>query len=109
MKRITLDDLVRKLDQLDEALISMWLDDREDFDETDEAWQKFVSLLEARVELLTTLRDAGMALSREMAWPSWLENLSQSRRELMRKRVGELSKQKNRIVKYKKYEDTGKI
>jgi len=78
--RITKEKLILKLKALDERLLQIWIDDNLDLHD-DERWEIFVVLLETRVELLTTCRDAGLNLGADVCMPPWLEKLTSSRRE----------------------------
>lgn len=78
--RITKDKLLEKLKTLDERLLSIWIDDNLELHD-DERWEIFVVLLETRVELLTTCRDAGVILSPNVCMPAWLEKLTSSAKE----------------------------
>ena len=80
--------LLDKLQALDEDILKLWISDSEELDE-DDRWEIFVVLLETRVALLKTCKDAKVKLDAEMAWPSWLERLTNSRKEL---RLRELKK-----------------
>ena len=81
MKTVGKDNLMRKLRTLDEKLLQIWVDEELGL-EDDERWELFVLLLESRVKLLITCRDAGMVLSPEDCMPSWLEKLTSNRKEL---------------------------
>ncbi len=92
--------LLDKLQALDEDILKLWIADSDELDE-DDRWEIFVVLLETRVALLKTCKDAQVKLDAEMAWPRWLERLTNSRKEL---RLRELKKlfddlQKQRYLK----------
>lgn len=92
--------LLDKLQALDEDILKLWINESEELDD-DDRWEIFVVLLETRVALLKTCRDAKLNLDAEMAWPQWLESLTNSRKEL---RLRELKKlfedlQKQRYLK----------
>ncbi len=78
--KITRPKLMEKLKTLDERLLQIWIDDNIELHD-DERWEIFVVLLETRVELLATCRDAGIVLSSEMCLPPWLEKLTSTARE----------------------------
>ncbi len=78
--KISKEKLIEKLKVLDQRLLQIWIDDQLDLHD-DERWEIFVVLLETRVELLTTCRDAGVALGPEVCMPPWLDKLTSSRRE----------------------------
>ena len=100
--------LLDKLQALDEDILKLWLADSDELNEEDR-WEIFVVLLETRVSLLKTCKDASVKLDAEMAWPRWLESLTNSRKEL---RLRELKKlfedlQKQRYLK--RYEDRQQV
>jgi len=79
--KITKENLVTKLGQLDQRLLNLWVDEDPDLSD-DDRWEIFAVLLETRVELLGALRDAGIRLSSEACLPAWLEKLTSRKREL---------------------------
>lgn len=95
--------LLDKLQALDEDILKLWISESSELDE-DDRWEIFVVLLETRVALLKTCKDAGVRLEADIAWPEWLDSLTNTRKEL---RLRELKKlfedlQKQRYIK--KYE-----
>jgi len=101
-KEISPNSLFFKLDALDNDIIKLWLNEESDLSDS-ERWEIFVVLLETRVALLKTCRDAKLELEPDMAWPTWLDKLSNSRKELrlreLKKLFEDLKKQKY-ISKY---------
>lgn len=92
--------LLDKLQALDEDILKLWISDTAELDE-DDRWEIFVVLLETRVALLKTCKDAQVKLDAELAWPKWLESLTNSRQEI---RLRELKKlyedlQKQRYIR----------
>lgn len=92
--------LLEKLQALDEDILKLWISDAAELDE-DDRWEIFVVLLETRVALLKTCHDVGIKLTIDLAWPSWLDRLTNSRKEV---RLRELKKlfddlQKQRYLK----------
>jgi hypothetical protein len=80
--------LLDKLQALDEDILKLWISDSNELDE-DDRWEIFVVLLETRVALLKTCKDAGIKLDADLAWPRWLDSLTNSRKEI---RLRELKK-----------------
>ncbi len=76
-----MESLLLKLKQLDKRLIDIWLDE-DSFLSDDDRWEIFVVLLETRVELLQTCKDAGVKLTPTMCLPSWLERLVSRKKEI---------------------------
>jgi hypothetical protein len=97
--KITAQTLMAKLEQLDKRLVDIWLEDNLELHD-DEIWELFVLLLESRVELLKSCKDAGLQLSQEQCLPGWLQRLVDSRGEM---RVRELklvqSEMKQKTIK----------
>ena len=101
--KISKQKLLEKLLQIDERLVNIWIqDDLELADE--EIWDLFVVLLETRVELLKTCRQAGIPVSQEMALPEWLETLVTSRNEIRLREIKQLArdlKRRRQVLSYK--------
>lgn len=89
--------LLEKLQALDEDILKLWIADSDELDD-DDRWEIFVVLLETRVALLKTCKDVSIKLSPDLAWPQWLESLTNSRKELrlreLRKLFDDLQKQR---------------
>jgi hypothetical protein len=79
--RITKENLLAKLEQLDMRLLNLWVDEDPDLSD-DDRWEIFAVLLETRVELLGALRTAGVRLPPESCLPPWLDRLTSRKREL---------------------------
>jgi hypothetical protein len=79
--KITQRDLLDKLEQLDERLVNIWLADENSL-EDDDIWDIFALLLETRVELLKSCKDAGIKLSVETCLPEWLDRLVNRQKEV---------------------------
>jgi hypothetical protein len=106
--KITREKLFQKLKALDERLLQIWIDDNIELND-DERWEIFVMLLEARVNLLTTCRDAGVKLSPELCMPRWLETLTSSRKELRLRDLRLLYEELRQKKTIKAYEDVAKL
>mgnify|MGYP000882228241 CR=1 FL=1 len=79
--KITVEALLKKLGQLDQRLLNIWVSEDADLSD-DERWEIFAVLLESRVELLAVLRDAGHRLTPEICLPPWLDRLTSRKREV---------------------------
>ena len=106
MKKINAEYLLKKLVSLDEKLVNIWLSEDLETAE-DDIWDVFVVLLETRVELLKTCKDAGIKLSREQVLPGWLERLVSRKNELKLRDIRNQSRELERRKKVLKY-DAGK-
>ncbi len=78
--------LLKKLENLDDRLLNVWLQDEPPLTD-EERWDIFVTLLETRVGLLKTCRDAGIALTDDLCVPRWLERLANSRFSVRRREI----------------------
>ena len=102
--------LIQKLHRLDERLVNIWLTDDPDISDED-IWEIFVVLLESRVELLKTCRDAGLKLSREVCLPDWLDRLVSKKQELKLREIRLLAlelKNKKKISAFEETESLGR-
>jgi hypothetical protein len=103
--KISSESLLQKLDEIDHALLELWVKEDENDLSDDEKWEIFVKMLEKRVEILKTCFSAKVPLNNAQCFPQWLERLTQSRKELRLREVkilyDELRKQK-KISKYRK-------
>jgi hypothetical protein len=79
--RMTHHELLGKLKALDEKLVNIWLTEENKLSD-EEIWEIFVVLLESRVEILKTCRDAGIRLTNELCMPTWLERIVTRKKEL---------------------------
>jgi hypothetical protein len=79
--KITRDDLIKKLGALDHQILNIWVDDNVELDD-DERWEIFAVLLETRVELLKSVKAAGVNLESEMVLPKWLQKMASARQEI---------------------------
>jgi hypothetical protein len=102
--KVTPETLLQKLDEIDHALLELWVEDESEVGD-EEKWEIFVKLLEARVELVKTCIDAKMELTKAQCFPQWLERLTHSRKELRLREIkilyDDLKRQKQ-ISKYRK-------
>lgn len=109
LKRISQRQLLDRLEDLDRKLVDIWLEDRADTN-SDELWDLFVFLLESRVQLLATCRDAGLVLAPERVLPAWLTRLCDSRREVRVRELRMLSGgQKKKMKIYEKLAREGGV
>ena len=102
--KITKGQLIGKLQALDDKLLNIWLDDQMDLHD-DERWEIFIVLLETRVDLLKTCKDAGVALSPDICMPPWLEKLTSSTRETRLRDLKVLYEEIKNKKSIKAYED----
>ncbi|MBS1983863.1 MAG: hypothetical protein JST16_06800 [Bdellovibrionales bacterium] len=102
-KKIKPADLLAKLEHLDARLLNVWLQDEPVLTD-EERWDIFATLLESRVGLLKTCRDAGVALTDEMCVPRWLERLSSSRLAIRRREIRHLEEERQLRKKVGVYE-----
>jgi len=101
--KITKEDLLEKLEQLDERLVTIWLN--EDNAVTDEEmWDIFVILLETRIELLKSCKDAGIKLSQDVCLPPWLDRLVNRRQEIRLRDLRTVSRELEQRRKIRAYE-----
>lgn len=91
--KITKENLIAKLGQLDERLLDLWVNEDPDLSD-DDRWEIFAVLLETRVELLGVLRSAGVRLSAEACLPPWLEKLTSRKRDIRLRELKSLSDEK---------------
>jgi hypothetical protein len=103
MIRITQAELLGKLRSLDEKLVNIWLQEENRLSD-DEIWEIFVVLLESRVEILKTCRDAGVRLTLEMCLPTWLERIVARKKELRLRDIKVLAEDLRRQKKLAEYE-----
>jgi hypothetical protein len=106
--RISKEDLLKKLEQLDHRLMHLWLNENSDLND-DEIWDIFVVLLESRVELLNICIKAGVPMSREACLPEWLEKLTNSRKEIRLHELKKIAKKKGKGEKYRLYENMAEV
>jgi hypothetical protein len=96
--KLTHAELVSKLKSLDEKLVNIWLTEENKLSD-EEIWEIFVVLLESRVEILKTCRDAGVKLTGQMCLPPWLEKIVARKKELRLRDIKllaeDMRKQKN--------------
>ncbi|NCN27879.1 hypothetical protein GW915_09915 [bacterium] len=104
--KISKTHLLEKLDQVDVDLLQLWVEDEGEVSD-EQKWEIFVELLERRVTVLQTCRNANIKLSQEQCLPRWLARLTQSRKELRLREVkilyDELKRRRN-VAKYRKVE-----
>ncbi len=106
--KITKKDLRKKLDQLDQRIMGLWMAETSDVTD-DDLWDSFVSLLEARVELLNVCIEAGVPMNKEDALPLWLERLTANQKEIRLRELKKLLQKRNNGDKYKRYENISGI
>jgi len=106
--KISKNDLLKKMSQLDQKLMNLWLNDNSDIND-DDIWEMFVILLETRVELLGVCTNAGISLTKEQCLPDWLERLTNSRKEMRLHELKKLANKKSQSGKYKLYESVAEI
>ncbi len=106
--RISKSDLLRKLDQLDQRLMNLWLNENTDLND-DEIWDIFVVLLESRVELLNVCIKAGIQLSRETCLPEWLDKLTNTRKEIRLHELKKMAQKRSKGDKYRLYENMAEV
>lgn len=99
------EDLLSKLDQLDERLVNIWLTDEGEFSD-EEIWDIFVVLLETRVELLKTCKEAGLVLSADICAPVWLNKLVYQRKEIRLREIRAISRELKVRKQLRAYEST---
>jgi len=99
--------LLEKLDQIDSDLLQLWVQDDGEITE-EQKWEIFVNLLERRVDVLQTCKNANLNLSKEQYLPKWLERLTQSRQELRLREIKMLYDEMNRQRKIAKYKKVGR-
>jgi len=103
MVRISHQDLIAKLKSLDEKLVNIWLTEENKLTD-EEIWEIFVVLLESRVEILKTCRDAGVRLTSEMCMPSWLERIVTRKKELRLRDIKILADELRRQQRVSKFD-----
>lgn len=108
MKKISQDILLEKLEALDDRILNIWLEDADTLTD-EERWDIFVSLLETRVGLLKTCKDAGIVLTSEQAVPRWLERLTTSRMTLKRRELRHMDEERKARRHVSVYEGVAKI
>jgi hypothetical protein len=106
--KISKKDLLKKIDQIDQKLMNLWLNDNSDIND-DDIWEMFVLLLESRVELLGICISAGIPLTQQICLPDWLERLTNARKELRLHELKKLANKKSQGEKYKLYESVAEI
>ena len=106
--KISKQDLLKKIDQIDQKLMNLWLNDNVDMND-DDIWEVFVVLLESRVELLNICRQAKVPLTSEICMPEWLEKLTNSRKEVRLHELKKMAEKKGKGDKYRLYENMAKI
>jgi hypothetical protein len=77
---------------MDQRLVNLWLED-EGILTDDEKWELFAVLLESRVSLIQTCRDAGVLLTREQILPGWLLRLTDRQKEVRLRELKYLSEE----------------
>lgn|GEM_PF-1255657 len=106
--RISKKDLLKKIEQLDQRLMGLWLSEHADMND-DEIWEIFVVLLESRVELLNVCIQAKVPLSPEICMPEWLEKLTNSRKEVRLHELKKVTQKTGKGDKYRLYESMAKV
>lgn len=106
--KISKDKLLHRLKALDERLLQIWVDDNIELSD-EERWEIFIILLESRVNLLTTCRNAGVVLSPEACMPRWLEKLTSSRKEVRLRDLRLLYEELRQKKTVKAYEDVANL
>lgn len=102
--KTTPDKLLEKLDEIDHALLELWVQDEGEISD-EQKWEIFARLLEQRVDILKTCIESKIEVSKQQCFPVWLERLTQSRKELRLREIkilyDELKRQRQ-ISKYRK-------
>ncbi|NCN41745.1 hypothetical protein GW916_10920 [bacterium] len=106
--KITKKDLRKKLEQLDQRIMGIWMADTSDVKD-DDLWEAFVTLLEARVELVNVCIKAKVPLTKEDAMPPWLERLTANQKEIRLHELKKLLQKRNNSEKYRRYENIARI
>jgi hypothetical protein len=106
--KITKEDLLKKIDQIDQKLMNLWLNENSDIND-DDIWEMFVILLESRVELLGICLHAGVPLTRQICLPDWLERLTDARKEMRLRELKKLANKKSQGEKYRLYENVAEL
>ncbi len=106
--KITANELVCKLELLDQRILGLWIDEQIDMDD-EEKWELFALLLESRVELLRSCTDAGVRLPQNKYLPPWLQQLSGSRKEIRLRDLKRLHEQLQNSKNIKTYESMARI
>jgi hypothetical protein len=106
--KISKQDLLKKIEQLDQKIMGLWLNDNCDFND-DDIWEMFVVLLETRVEILNVCAQAQVPLTKEICLPEWLAKLTNVRKEIRLHELKKLATKKSQAEKYKLYESIAEI
>lgn len=104
--KISKNQLLEKLHQIDERLVNIWLTEDPKISD-DDIWEIFVVLLETRVELLKSCREAGVLLAKDTATPSWLDRLFVRKKEIRLRELRSVSRALSTKGKIKAYEVGG--
>ena len=88
--------------------MGLWMAETSDCTD-DDLWESFVTMLEARVELLNICIKAKVALTQDEAFPPWLERLTANQKELRLHELKKLLQKRNNSEKYKRYENIASI
>jgi hypothetical protein len=101
--KITRQGLLDKLNQIDQRLLDIWLVEKPELGE-EETWELFLVLLETRVEILKSCRDAGLKISPEDCTPAWLDKLVTNRQELKLREIRKMAFEMQRAKKISTYD-----
>ncbi len=107
--KIDKEHLLKKLSDIDQKLMGLWINEDEDLSD-DDRWEIFVVLLETRVEILNLCQEAGIRLTAEQCVPAWLERMTSHRKEIRLRELRLLGEnlRKNK-KKYEAYEKVSEI
>lgn len=101
--RITKEQLIQRLEELDKKLLGVWIEEDLDLDD-DGRWELFVILLESRVELLKTMKDAQIPLNNQICLPDWLIKLANNRKEVRLRELKQIRENINHAKKIRLFE-----
>lgn len=103
MMPINKNHLIQNLENLDRKLLSVWIEEDLDLDD-DSRWELFVILLESRVELLKTMKDAGLQLTNDICLPQWLIRMANNRKDVRLRELKQIRENLNHSKKIRLFE-----